>query len=68
MKIITKLPAFALHQIRQLFYGKPRKLLDTGTPAPDFSLPDESGIVHTLSQYRGRRVVLWWFIRAETPG
>ncbi len=67
MKIITTLPGFALHQVRRLFSG-PRKLLEPGMEAPDFTLPDESGNSHTLSQYRGRRVVLWWFPRAETPG
>ena len=68
MKIITTLPGFAVHQVRRLFSGKPRRLLETGTEAPDFSIQDESGNVHTLRQYRGQRVVLWWFIRAQTPG
>ena len=31
-----------------------------GTPAPDFSLPDEDGKVHKLSDYRGKLVVLEW--------
>jgi peroxiredoxin len=31
-----------------------------GSPAPDFSLPDEDGKVHKLSDYRGKLVVLEW--------
>jgi hypothetical protein len=32
-----------------------------GQPAPDFSLPALDGTTHTLSQYRGKTVVLEWF-------
>ena len=32
-----------------------------GTAAPDFSLPDAKGTTHSLSQYKGKYVVLEWF-------
>src|SRR6266513_1024021 len=32
-----------------------------GAAAPDFSLPDASGKTHSLSQYKGKYVVLEWF-------
>src|SRR3981189_568386 len=32
-----------------------------GAAAPDFSLPDASGKTHSLSEYRGKYVVLEWF-------
>jgi len=32
-----------------------------GTAAPDFSLPDVKGQAHSLSQYKGKYVVLEWF-------
>src|SRR5690554_2754635 len=32
-----------------------------GQPAPDFTLVDETGTSHTLSQYKGKTVVLEWF-------
>jgi peroxiredoxin len=32
-----------------------------GSAAPDFSLPDASGKTHSLSQYKGKYVVLEWF-------
>jgi peroxiredoxin len=32
-----------------------------GSAAPDFSLTDASGKTHSLSQYKGKTVVLEWF-------
>src|SRR5256885_11736666 len=32
-----------------------------GNAAPDFSLPDAKGQAHSLSQYKGKYVVLEWF-------
>src|SRR5437899_11708869 len=32
-----------------------------GAAAPDFSLPDASGKTHSLSEYKGKYVVLEWF-------
>ncbi len=37
-----------------------------GQPAPDFELPDETGVKHSLSQYRGKIVVLEW-VNPECP-
>ena len=31
-------------------------MLETGTKAPDFSLPDQDGVMHSLSQYRGKKL------------
>ena len=42
--------------------------LKEGTPAPDFSLPDQNGNMHSLAQYRGRKVVLYFYPRDNTPG
>lgn len=36
--------------------------------APDFSLPDETGAVHTLSEYRGEWIVLYFYPKDDTPG
>jgi thioredoxin-dependent peroxiredoxin len=43
-------------------------MLSEGTPAPDFTLPDQRGDAVTLSDLRGRWVVLWWFPKAFTSG
>ncbi|MBT3217057.1 MAG: redoxin domain-containing protein [Candidatus Marinimicrobia bacterium] len=42
--------------------------VQVGLPAPDFTLKDEHGKEHTLSDYLGKRVVVYFFPKAETPG
>ncbi|MDX6203750.1 MAG: thioredoxin-dependent peroxiredoxin [Frankiales bacterium] len=42
--------------------------LQPGDPAPDFTLPDADGNDLTLSSYRGRRVVVYFYPQASTPG
>ena len=39
-----------------------------GAAAPDFSLPDQTGKPRTLSEFRGRRLVLYFYLRDDTPG
>jgi peroxiredoxin Q/BCP len=36
--------------------------------AEPFELPDQTGKVHRLSDYRGRHVVLFFYPKASTPG
>lgn len=36
--------------------------------ADDFSLPDQEGTLHRLSQYRGKWVVLFFYPKDDTPG
>lgn len=43
-------------------------MLETGIPAPDFSLLDQTGTKQTLSQYRGQWVLLYFYPKDETPG
>ena len=43
-------------------------MLQTGTVAPDFSLPDQNGKIHTLSEYRGQKVILYFYPKDNTPG
>jgi len=42
--------------------------LEPGSPAPAFSLPDKDGKVHSLSEYRGQKVILYFYPAASTPG
>ncbi|MCU1672517.1 MAG: alkyl hydroperoxide reductase/Thiol specific antioxidant/Mal allergen [Frankiales bacterium] len=42
--------------------------LSPGDPAPDFTLPDASGAQVSLSSLRGRKVVLYVYPAASTPG
>lgn len=43
-------------------------LLDEGRTAPDFSLPDETGKIRKLSDYRGKQLVLYFYPKDDTPG
>lgn len=36
--------------------------------APNFSLPDQNGTTHTLQQYKGRWVVVYFYPKDATPG
>ncbi|MGY1719137.1 MULTISPECIES: thioredoxin-dependent thiol peroxidase [unclassified Blastococcus] len=42
--------------------------LTPGDPAPDFTLPDADGNPVSLSSYRGRRVIVYCYPAALTPG
>ena len=43
-------------------------MLEVGTHAPDFTLPDKDGNPVTLSSFLGKRVVLYFYPRDNTPG
>ena len=42
--------------------------LEVGSFAPAFTLPDENGKVHSLVDYRGRKVVLYFYPKDDTSG
>jgi peroxiredoxin Q/BCP len=42
--------------------------LPSGIPAPDFTLPDETGTLRSLSDFRGAPVVLYFYPKDDTPG
>jgi peroxiredoxin Q/BCP len=43
-------------------------MLNPGDKAPDFTLPDQNGDPVTLSKLRGKKVVLYFYPKADTPG
>ena len=43
-------------------------MLETGTKAPDFELPDQNGDMHKLSDYAGKKVILYFYPKDNTPG
>ena len=43
-------------------------MLQIGTKAPAFSLPDQNGEMHTLSSYQGRKVILYFYPKDMTSG
>lgn len=42
--------------------------LSPGDPAPDFTLPDANGTDVSLADYRGRKVIVYFYPAASTPG
>ncbi len=43
-------------------------MLKAGDKAPDFSLPSDSGNNITLEEFAGKKLVLYFFPKADTPG
>ena len=43
-------------------------MLKIGTKAPEFSLPDENGTVRNLSDYEGKKLILYFYPKDNTPG
>jgi thioredoxin-dependent peroxiredoxin len=43
-------------------------LIDPGKKAPAFSLPDQQGTKHSLADYAGQPVVLYFYPKDDTPG
>ncbi len=43
-------------------------MLQIGTKAPDFTLPDQNGEMRSLSGYRGKKVVLYFYSKDMTSG
>ena len=43
-------------------------MLEVGTKAPDFTLPDKDGNQVSLSDFLGKKVVLYFYPRDNTPG
>ena len=43
-------------------------MIQENTQAPDFTLPDNTGTMHTLSQYLGKWVLLYFYPKDDTPG
>ncbi|MFB0974654.1 MAG: thioredoxin-dependent thiol peroxidase, partial [Tolumonas sp.] len=42
--------------------------LTAGTVAPDFELPDQNGSLNKLSSFRGKKVLVYFYPKAMTPG
>ncbi len=43
-------------------------MLEIGTLAPEFTLPDQEGTQHSLSDYRGGYVLVYFYPKDDTPG
>ncbi|MBR3325745.1 MAG: peroxiredoxin [Atopobiaceae bacterium] len=43
-------------------------MLEVGITAPEFSLPDQDGVIRSLQDYRGKKVVLYFYPKDMTAG
>ena len=43
-------------------------MLDIGSKAPDFTLPDQNGENHSLKDYKGKKVILYFYPKDNTSG
>ncbi len=48
--------------------GVANEQVKSGQPAPDFELADQNGELHSLEDYRGQWVVLYFYPKDDTPG
>ncbi len=43
-------------------------MLEIGTKAPNFTLPDQNGTMHSLSEFKGKKVILYFYPKDNTSG
>ena len=43
-------------------------MLEVGTQAPSFTVPAHDGTTVSLSDYDNKKVILWFYPKADTPG
>lgn len=43
-------------------------MIQIGNPAPDFELPDQNGAIHSLKEFRGKKVILYFYPKDNTSG
>lgn len=65
LSILATLMAMALFLGSHAARAEPLKV---GQPAPDFSLPDQNDKTHKLADYRGKWLVLYFYVKDDTPG
>jgi peroxiredoxin Q/BCP len=66
-KIVAALMALALVFLNHVANAEPSATLKTGQPAPDFNLPDQDGKTRTLEDFRGKWLVLYFYVKDDTP-
>lgn len=50
------------------FFSTTKKVLKLGQPAPEFNLTDQSGKTHTLADFQGKWLALYFYPKDDTPG
>jgi peroxiredoxin Q/BCP len=56
------------HLWGEIFRKGRRPMLKPGDMSPAFEVKDQDGKTVKLSDFQGKRVVLWFYPKADTPG
>ena len=58
-----------LADVVKLLLGRGKgKMIEVGQTAADFIVPDHTGTMRKLADYRGKTIILWFYPKADTPG
>ena len=68
MKLLLIIPAVITFMVILNFFSTDSIVLSVGDKAPCFTLNDQDGNTHNLSDYKGQRIVVYFFPMADTPG
>lgn len=68
LRIVTMLMAMALFFSSHTAHAEASGPLKVGQPAPDFKLPDQNRKIHTLADFRGKWLALYFYVKDDTPG
>tara|TARA_B110000003_G_C16387809_1_gene433138 strand:- start:138 stop:347 length:210 start_codon:yes stop_codon:yes gene_type:complete len=67
---IALLLVFIAFMITTVFLNANNQMIElkVGDNAPEFSLYDQDNKLHKLSDYKGQKLVVYYFPKADTPG
>ena len=68
MKLLLIIPFLFIIMVSLNFLSDDGIVLSNGDDAPLFSLKDQDGNIHNLKDYKGKRIVVYFFPMADTPG
>jgi|TARA_B110000263_G_scaffold100681_1_gene88064 peroxiredoxin len=68
LKLLFIIPTLFILMVSLNFFSNGNIVLSAGDKAPSFSLSNQDGKIHNLSDYKGMRVIVYFFPMADTPG
>ena len=68
MEWLFILPVMIIAGVIVMFYLSGRETLKPGQQAPDFKLTDQNGQLHSLADFKGKWLVLYFYPKDDTPG
>ena len=68
MKLLLIIPLLFVIMVSLNFLSNDGIVLSVGDDAPLFSISDQDGNIHNLKDYKGKRIVVYFFPMADTPG